>query len=712
MEVWGVIRQWMLHVFLISALLMMAGCGGSSETADEQTPDIRLSLDLANATARQADELFNPGVVGYGLLALDKPGNPLNAPYFGLDQYLGATNSRSGYLVIDELSNLLNSMTQLADDSELNLHLAEVNDAVDHATQRGARVVLRLSCALPDALSKWSGYDHNILSGLAEDSEQPLYACAPLRDETARNTWRRLMETTARYFGDRYGDRVVFIIFDEPETYFGGSFEELYDLFETTADGLRSGNPTVKIGGLTTSSYNMEKLKKANLAYHPDPDLTNSIDESYFTSTAETLATPLIEAWLDRLDQRNLPIDIIQTKRFDGNPAPADSAFWVEEVAEIERWLQANPQAHSGPVEMFYTDFPGWHTVCAEDQQGDRESIWDSEYFPAWYASTYIAMKAYQQDHTGSIGNLEPLLAYLIEYGYPSYFHTSCERDLSRPAGFNGSISLNAGLTSIGGQEVKTYIPKPILNVLHLLTGFDGDLIPLQSGDRNVHTVAAHDSGSQETSILLSYFLPSEVNYHTAGITGYQMGHLFRNDYGVSYDAQELTSITPNPTLQSYLDHPDHPQPLIRDLLEGPQTLAISDLGVTPEYAEFLTAAREAGMQNRSLLAQAQSGRYKTVSVNLQGLAPGNYQVVRQAVDRDHGNANSHRYAIHAELESAFVSGGTTALAEAAGRYQILYGEESTRLATEQLAVTNQGGSLTLSLKPNSVHLITLRGPL
>ncbi|MES9940871.1 MAG: hypothetical protein ABW104_02630 [Candidatus Thiodiazotropha sp. 6PLUC2] len=705
------VRSYIQTIFLILTLLIASSCNQSSNSNNETDPngtsaDISIALDVGNATTESVEALFHPGVVGYGLLALDKSGNNFIPAYFGLNEYLDATSDRGGYVVIDELSDRLRSMTALGDDTELLSHLNEVNEAVSLIDLRNNRVQLLLGCALPDALSKWSGYNHNIRSGYNnDDSAQPLYACAPLRDDAARATWQRLMQSTAEFFS-AYGDKVVFIIGNEPETYFGGDFNELYDLFETTASGLRAGNPNVKIGGLTTSHYDQSILNKAYLTYHDDPDLSNNIDESYFTSEIQDLGLPLIEAWLQRLQQNSLPIDLIQTKNFNGNPSPATSGFWVDEISEIESWLQTNPQAHSGSVDMFYTDFPGWHTVCAEDNHGDRESIWDSEYFPAWYVSTYIAMKAYQLGHTGVINNVEPLLAFLIEYGYSTFFHTSCETDQLRPAGFNGSISLNAGQTSIGGQEVKTYIPKPILNSLHLLTGFNGSLIPLDSGDRNVHMVASYDSSNGETAILISYFLPSALNYHTAGFQGYEWGQLFKNNYGIAYDKDELSEMTPNPMLQTYMDDPERPKDLITDLLQGPQTLNIDDLGVSPEFSAFLSASREAGMANQVLKEEAETGRYKTLSINLDGLVAGSYTLQRQVVDKEHGNANTHRYVIHDDLESAYASGGIDALKAAAISYHDQYGVNSTRLLDQDLVVTGEGASLELALKPNSVHLI------
>lgn len=651
--------------------------GGSNQGQSE------LKVDIKGAGSSVAEDLYRPGVVAYGLLDVDQKDD-----YYALKQFTNSTRSRGGYVKIDEISAVLRTLQSA---SELSSKLTELDKAVSLAISGGSKVQLILGCMVPNKLSKLEGFNHDVISGINQASGQPIYSCAPVKPvQLAEDTWFSLMEETARYFS-KYGDKVVFIIGNEPETYFAGNSAELFKLFELTALGLRSGNSKVKLGGLSPSNYKLDELG------HTSPSYNAATDR--FSFSKEKLTEPLMLLWLKYLNQKNIAIDIIQSKKFTGNPSPAASAFWVQAHQEIESWLQANPKSYSEHVELVFSDFPGWHTVCSEDLAGNRESNWDSEYFASWYVSTYIAMKTYASENKGIINNIEPLLGFLIEYGIPAFFHTSCEADKSKPAGFSGAMGLVTN---------KTKLPKPILHGLNFLTGLNGSTVKVDHDDPNIQAIAAYDTVNSQLTVLISHFVPSELNYNTAGYVGYAWGELFNNSYGFNLSFEQLRTMPPSPELQKYFTDSNFPKSLVQDLLAGDSVLNINNLGLTPDYVNFLGQIRTAGTRNRDLLDKRKNGLQKLIRLKLEGLGHGEYSLVHQAIDKNYGNAHGKRKSIQTKLEEAYSQGGEAAVNTKLIELRSEFGIQSTILSERNYPIS--GSSIVeLGLDPNSVHLITLK---
>jgi hypothetical protein len=684
-----ILGRFIFSLFAIPALFLALGCSDKnselltppSESVTEQEGTLR--INVGEAMSNQAQDLFRPGVVAYGLLLADKYKN-----YYGLKQFSSATQSRGGYVKIEEISSLIREMSSAAD---LPAKLLEVDEAVSLAISGGSKVELIIACSLPNFLSKLEGYNHDVISGENIPNGQPMFSCAPLKNATlARNTWTSIMKEVAKFFS-KYGDDVVFIIGNEPETYFAGNSAELFEIFEITAKGLRAGNGSVKIGGLSPSRYDLDNLG------HTEPVYDSGADS--FSFSKEVLGAPLLQLWLKDLNTKNLGIDIIQTKHFGANPAPASSGFWVKEHLEIETWLQANPNSYNSNVELIYSDFPGWHTVCAEDQFGNWESVWDSEYFSSWYVSTYLSMKQYATERTGIINNVEPLLSFLIEFGSDAYFHTSCEPDESRPAGFRGAIGLITG---------KSKLPKPILHSLNLLTGLSGSIVKVKNDDTNIQAIAAYDKQNSQVSVLISHFVPSELSYNTAGWIGYDWGQLFNNHYGIDFDMKELKSMSPNSELQKYLDDPNFPKGFVHDLLAGPEVLDLNTLELPDNFVEFFNVTRAAGMKHRKIKEQYNKGLKKKIHLDFSGLLDGSYTLVHQVIDKDHGNAYTERESIQSELEAAHSQGGEVELKKKLEEVRVKYGIDSTFLSEKSFSVKG-ATTVEVSLNPNSVHLLILK---
>jgi hypothetical protein len=639
-----------------------------------------LEIDVSKTGIGNAATLFRPGVVGYGMLDRDRKDG-----YFVLDRYLQATGGRGGYVKIDELSSRLR---RLDNTSNLSQQLRDVDEAIARVVKGGGRVQLNIYCMLPQALSTLQGYEHDVVTGKPGPSGAPIYACAPLKEgQETRQKWHEIMRATAAHF-KKYSDKIVYVIGNEPESYFAGDETQLFELFDVTATGLRAGDPNARLGGIIPSSTML-----ANLG-HTQP--TFDAKTSSFSFTKKTLSAPLVKLWLEHLDAKNIPIDVVQVKGFSANPVPVQSAFWVPVHQQVEKWLGENPRAHKGKVELVFSDFPGWHTVCAEDVTGKRESIWDSEYFAAWYTATYIGVKRYIARQSGIIDNIEPLLGYLIEYGTPAFFHTSCEPDQSRPAGFGGAMGLYTATSKL---------PKPILHSLSLLTSLDGKLLSIEQPDPNLQVIAS--VSGKTVRLLVSHFVPSE--YNTAGFVGYDWGTLFsHNDYGrgiESIDRRQLGIALP-PQVRAYLTAPDFPKGLIHDLLAVPDVIDIDALSLPAPLAAFLAATRAAGRQNRKTRAASEQGKHKQLDIRFLGLDKGQYRSSSQVIDVSHGNAYTDRLDLHRQLEAAQQSGGKAAVEKLLETMRKNYGLLSTHDRDELL---DSQSTVRLSLRPNSVHLVVLK---
>jgi hypothetical protein len=523
------------YSFLYALLLSLITYGYAGDTLSEPSlatviakpPEIRsnLKIDIDTPTGLEAEDYYRPGVVAYGLLDDDKEDD-----YYTLDQYLVNTGGRGSYIKISELSKILR---QEATEQELITSLRDLDAVVEKITSNGHKIQLVLSCMLPHRLAKYEGHEHSVLTGQNVENGEPIYACGPLKDDTltfsSHQEWENLMQKVSGFFS-KYGDNIAYVIGNEPNTYFAGTAAEYFDVFATTASGLRAGYPQAKIGGINIY-HDETKMSRAKPRYHaPSYGLGNNTD-SYYEFEAEILPRPILQLWLEFLHNKSFPINIVQVKKFEMSPVPADSGDWVRIRHDIDLWLKANPGAHYGQVSLIFADFPGWHTVCSE-YEGQIESIWDSEYFSAWFVSSFIAMKSHAGNTTGIISDVQPLLSFLLEYGIDTYFGKSCEITdpedpyytiKQRPAGFGGAIGL---ITK------STKLPKPILHSLKLLTSLEGNLLEVQHLDQNIQAAAAYDDEENTLTLLLSHFIPSEINYHTVGPKGYKKGQLFFNDFG------------------------------------------------------------------------------------------------------------------------------------------------------------------------------------
>lgn len=711
-----------------------------------------ITLDVRDASSIEANTVIRPGVVAYGLGFGGDPNLDT------LEQYLDATNSSVGDVIISALGQQLRTLNKLTGDPGFDVELddllsGEIQDVIDavNARQAGGRVQMKISCSLPDHLSLYPGVRHDAQSGLLHPTEHPISACGPIdpttqgldNGKTPQEEWASIMEKVAARYQNQ---NVYFVIGDEPENYFNGTFEQFLPFAKYTASGLRSGNPDIEIG-IGIGDLQSEEMRRTNPVFVPeDPQDPFDDPNGHYEMTAIKYEKPLIDQYLEYIQNNQLDkIDAIQYKQFNKSPFPASTAFWHKNATYIDNLIESlgpTNEATNGPVKLMVTDYPNWHTTCSDDIEAigewiDGESIWDSEYMAAMYTSAYLGMADFnhQNFESGSLTNIEqitPHLSFLVNWGVDIFFHSSCEADGSKPAGFGGSIGLNSLMVDI---------PKPIAHVLNILDALEGKVTRVSSSHNNLYAYSGYSSQNTEqpesVTLVVSHFVPtgSKVNtYEDAeGLPTYEFGHLWQNDYGVT-----------TPLLEEICEHFSCQDPLkicctaqeFQDMVYDPNghfprnmTKALivdnanpNDWGLPAGIVDRTLAVQSAGQANRALPST------QDVDIVTKGLAPSTeYLFSLNTIDDVTGNAYTDRYALNTQLETEWDVCRQTYCAGKTGlEYQICmrlcmtplveliqsqYSFASTTVHTNVPVWTNESGELYLTLsdvKKNSVDLINI----
>jgi hypothetical protein len=711
-----------------------------------------ITLDVTDASSIEANTVIKPGVVAYGLGFGGDPNLDT------LEQYLDATSSSVGDVIISALGQQLRNLNKLTGDPDFDLELddllsGEIQDVIDavNARQAGGRVQMKISCSLPDHLSLYPGVRHDAQSGLLHPTEHPISACGPIdpttqgldNGKTPQEEWASIMEEVAARYQNQ---NVYFVIGDEPENYFNGTFEQFLSFAKYTASGLRSGNPDIEIG-IGIGDLQSEEMRRTNPVFVPE-DPWDPFDDpnGHYEMTIIKYEKPLIDQYLEYIQNNQLDkIDAIQYKQFNRSPFPASTAFWHSNATYIDDLIDSlgpTNEATNGPVKLMVTDYPNWHTTCSDDVEAigewiDGESIWDSEYMAAMYTSAYLGMADFnhQNFESGSLINIEqitPHLSFLVNWGVDTFFHSSCEADGSKPAGFGGSIGLNS---------LTVDIPKPIAHVLNILDALEGKVTRVSSSDNNLYAYSGYSSQNPEqpesVTLVVSHFVPTETQVNTfenaEGLPTYEFGHLWRNDYGVTTPPLEeicegfscgdpLKICCTAQEFQDMVYDPNgyFPRNMTRALIVD--NANPNDWGLPAEFVDRTLAVQSAGQANRALSST------QDVDIVTKGLAPSTkYLFSLNTIDDVTGNAYTDRYALHTQLETEWDLCEQTDCAGKTGlEYQICmrlcmeplvqliqsqYSFASTTVDTNVPVWTNESGELYLTLsdvKKNSVRSINI----
>ncbi len=128
-----------------------------------------------------------------------------------------------------------------------------VDRIFDTYIERGMKPLVEIGF-MPQALStKPEPYQHHWVPGDPYDKIFTGWAYPP----TDYDKWRELIYQWVRHSIDRYGETEVnswyWEVWNEPDYYFKGTFEEYCKLYDYAADGLKRALPTARIGGPHTT---------------------------------------------------------------------------------------------------------------------------------------------------------------------------------------------------------------------------------------------------------------------------------------------------------------------------------------------------------------------------------------------------------------------------------------------------------------------------
>ncbi len=668
-------------ILLAAVWLQLAGCnpGSGDNAGDNQSPGdpaeslaARVVFDVSTATGPDAAQFMRPSVTAYLIDDYDQVGI--------LDRFLADFDQRVGMVLYDVLDEELHNLAPPPNETtDLATRLQRVDENVAKIVAAGGTVLLGFNCAMPDFLSSRQGMAHSVLSGELEPAAATVSACSPPRNEdAARDAWAAVMQAVGAYFS-KYGNQVVYMFGSEPENYFAGTADEMFDTYGQAITGVLTGHPTAKIAAITPVEM-ADSMSKAVAVYSAPP-------ADRYDYTSEQLTEPLLKKWIDYATGNGLPIDFLTFHTWNPSSHPQADAYFEEYAETIEGWLTS--AAYTGPpVVMLPTDFAGWENTCLVDSSDGHESYYDSEYLSAMFVDHAVATQRYAHSTLNASG---PLQGIHLVYGYLMDMHSwaSCMPVLAGLGGFPGMVTTQG-------------LPKPSYNALWLMSKLQGSIDFPSSDDALVNTVSAYETnGTERVSILLTRHIPSELHYvaEEGGYQGYSNGSLFRHSFG--YDLGPLSDETPSTLMLNYLGQPDQPRGFVRDLLAEPPVFDVNDLGLSEARTNRYTAVRQQG-----LLFRQEASRNRSVDVNVSNLTSTQFQLQTFCVDTSHGNVYRARQSIQDQFDA--VAGNATALAQLIAELKTTYGVASTQVETRTITATGNTATVRIEMEPNSVWLVVL----
>jgi len=657
----------MRSAWLLVIAIIAIGCSPPDAPTGSNSP-ATIRFDVSRSSDVKAIDLVRPSVTADGINDYDN--------FDSLGSFLEQNDKRVGMVVYDGIDSLLTQLASPPTPAQLTTSMEDLdNRFIAPIIASGGTVILNFNCSMPDYLSKLEGYEQDILSGVIEPTQFPIYSCAPPKQTAqAHQDYAALVEQVAAYFS-RYGDRVDYLFGDEPDNYYAGTWTEFTAHYRAFATGILAGAPNARLGGITPV-YGASKLTKA----------MQTLQNGKFDYTAEVLDAPLLKKWIDLSTQESLPIDFITFHLWNPNPRPYATSAWVKVRTEIEGWLATSGYSGRKPV-ILATDVPEWANVCLVNPDDSMESYWDSTYASAFLTANTITTtlanmaRSYGADTPARDTGI--VFGYLIQTGD----YSSCEPE---EGGFNG----------VQGMVNQVGIPKPSWNALHLQSYLHGYLAAPESQDTSLQVLGAWDAsaGAESATLLVSRYVPSELEYVApgGGFPGYRFGALFLNDYGYPHESINLLAL--NPLAWDYLRGVDAPKQFVRDLLDS--KFDIADLGLPDSWNDFLAAAQAEGIVHR---AERDSISHATIAI--EGIPDGTWNLTLRSVDSTYGNAYTDRSAIAAQLVDAQQAG---TLGQVLRGLRNQWGPPSTLVDSGPVTVVDGIARLEVDIEANAVVLVEL----
>jgi hypothetical protein len=260
----------LILILLAAVWLQLAGCSTEPGSGDDQSPEdpaeslaAQVDFDVSTATGIDAAQVLRPSVTAYLIDDYDRVGI--------LDTFLADFDQRVGMVLYDALNEELHNLAPPPNDTtDLATRLQRVDENVAKIVAAGGTALLSFNCAMPDFLSSRQGMAHSVLTGELEPAAATVSACSPPRNEVAaRDAWVAVMQAVGTYFS-KYGNQVVYMFGSEPENYFVGTADEMFDTYGLAITGVLTGHPTAKIAGITPVGMS-DSMSKAVAVYSAPP---------------------------------------------------------------------------------------------------------------------------------------------------------------------------------------------------------------------------------------------------------------------------------------------------------------------------------------------------------------------------------------------------------------------------------------------------------
>jgi hypothetical protein len=638
---------------IIVAVGIFAGCGGASQGNPDAGPNCAAGANEPAELVLGTDS-YPSGALAQDALRSDISTQGLEYP----DQYgprLDATlqRHRVGEILMQVGFALRDVVHEPSGDYQAQVAnlFGQFTTYIDSVIAVGGRVRIQIHCSTPQWLARHP-YSHDVLSGEDKPSGQPVWACSAPIDLA---DWRAIMRGVGEHFG-AYAGGISFSIGSEPENYFVGTRDELFDWYAATASGIldSTNGASFRLGGLTFVTHTHAALSRT----------APTLQQNKVTFTSQEYAEPITKTWIEHSAGLGLPLDLVTLHQFGGSPVPALGTYWGRARRDISTWLAENSYQPE-QVEVLIEDWPQWAPYTSND----------TEYFAAHMASGIISMLDLSLREGAWV---RPLQGFLFDFGF-------------RPAG-----SFPAGFAGRAGLSTEKGIIKPVFNLNSLLAEIDGRLTPVQSSDPFVHAIAA--TGPSHATLLVVNQVPLEyqidLKYNYWVQIPIRLNHFVAEDLtGISYDLKEL--------LDKFFGGVMPPwEELFDAFLADPSSIDLEQLSWPDEIKAQWNELRRFGR-----LARPKRACNTTAELALDGLPAGSYRYEHYVIDSQHANPYRDRELLEQRLKLAESEGMAAFIQEVLSINQE-YDAESGKLDDEEILLEQPRAPVLIDMEPNSVHLL------
>jgi len=649
----GGVRRICAAAAFVVAVGISVGCGGASQGSPDAAVDGAL---VANEPAELVlgTESYPSGALAQDALRSDISTQGLENPdLYGPRLDATVQRHRVGEILMQIGFALRDVVHEPSGDYQAQVAslLGQFTTYIDSVIAVGGRVRLLIHCSTPTWLATYP-YVQNVFSGIIEPTGEPVWACSAPMDLA---DWRAIMRGVAEHFG-AYAGGISFSIGSEPESYFVGSRDELFDWYAATAGGIldSTNGASFRLGGLTFVTHTHAALSRT----------APTLQQDTVTFTEQEYAEPITKTWIEFSAGLDLPLDLVTLHQFGGSPVPAVGTYWGRARRDISTWLAASGYEPE-QVEVVIEDWPQWAPYTSND----------TEYFAAHMASGIISML----DLSLREGEwVRPLQGFLFDYGFLP--------DGTFSAGFTG----RAGLSNNKG------IIKPVYNLNSLLAEIDGTLTPVQSSDPFVHAIAA--TGPSHATLLVVNQVPLEyqidLKYDRWEQTPIRLNHFVAEDLsGISYDLTEALDLFFGGVMPTWPE-------LLDAFLADPSSIDLELLSWPDEIKAQWTEMRRLGR-----IARQKRASNTTAILALDGLPAGSYRYEHYVIDSQHANPYPHREILNQRLNVAQAAGMAAFMQEVLTINQE-YDAEAGKLDDAEILLENPREPVLIDMEPNSVHLL------